>query len=105
MKYTLLRKITGAFLLGTVFFSGIAAYAGSATVSGTAGANPTYIVVPEEYLGKEGQFVATVNSNNTNTRTCGQPYINGTWVYVKVTQKTYENIYIHIVLCIMVSVH
>ena len=61
MKFTL-----KGFLAGILFSAGGLTFAGSVTVSGTTGTNSTYIVIPEEYAGKEGQFVATATSSNTN---------------------------------------
>ncbi|UKI32041.1 MAG: hypothetical protein L6W00_30910 [Lentisphaeria bacterium] len=84
MKFTL----TG-FLAGFLLSVGGVAFAGSVTVSGTAGTNPTYIVIPEEYAGKEGQFVATATSSNSSPVTIEEPYINQDYAYVKKSWRSY----------------
>lgn len=96
MKKQNLRTITGAFLTGICLFYGSNAVAGSVTLAGTTGTNSTYIVVPAEYEGKEGQFVATATSSNQTTISYGQPYISGEFAYVKVTQKSYSGVTIQI---------
>lgn len=83
MKFTL-----KGFLAGILFSAGGLTFAGSVTVSGTTGTNSTYIVIPEEYAGKEGQFVATATSSNTNKTTCANPYIDQNWAYVTKNKST-----------------
>ena len=83
MKFTL-----KGFLAGILFTAGSLTFAGSVTVSGTTGTNSTYIVIPEEYAGKEGQFVATATSSNTNKTTCANPYIDQNWAYVTKNKST-----------------
>lgn len=58
MKRQNLKSTLKTLLAGFCIASGGLAFAGSVTVSGTAGTNPTYIVIPEEYAGKEGKFLA-----------------------------------------------
>ena len=52
MKRQNLKSTLKTLLAGFCIASGGLAFAGSVTVSGTAGTNPTYIVIPEEYAGK-----------------------------------------------------
>ena len=88
MKQHDLKSTLKTLLAGICIASGGLAFAGSVTVSGTAGTNPTYIVIPEEYAGKEGQFVATATSSNTNKTTYTNPYIDQTWAYVTKNKST-----------------
>ena len=64
--------------------------AGSATVSGASGSATSYIVIPDEYAGKEGQFVATGTSTNQNSAvTYGTPYITDDQAYLETRYTTY----------------
>ena len=65
--------------------------AGSATVSGASGSATSYIVIPDEYAGKEGQFVATGTSTNQNSAvTYGTPYITDDQAYLETRYTTYS---------------
>ena len=89
MKRQNLKSTLKTLLAGFCIASGGVAFAGSVTVSGTAGTNPTYIVIPEEYAGKEGQFVATATSSNSSPVTIEEPYINQDYAYVKKSWRSY----------------
>ena len=89
MKRQNLKSTLKTLLAGFCIASGGVAFAGSVTVSGTTGTNPTYIVIPEEYAGKEGQFVATATSSNSSPVTIEEPYINQDYAYVKKSWRSY----------------
>ena len=67
MKKQKLRTLTGFLLTGICLFCGNSVMAKSVTLTGSTGTNTTYIVVPPEYEGKKGEFVATATSTNKNT--------------------------------------
>ncbi|MBN2643290.1 MAG: hypothetical protein JXR78_16685 [Victivallales bacterium] len=83
------RRIIKGLASGLCLCYGGMVFAGSATVSGTTGTNPTYIVVPDEYAGKEGQFVATASSSNTTSVSYGSPYKEGDWACITRTTRSY----------------
>ena len=87
MKRQNLKSTLKTLLAGLCITSGGLTFAGSVTISGTTGTNPTYIVIPEEYAGKEGQFVATATSSNSSPVTIEEPYINQDYAYVKKSWK------------------
>ena len=93
MKRQNLKSTLKTLLAGLCITSGGLTFAGSVTISGTTGTNPTYIVIPEEYAGKEGQFVATATSSNNTITTCGVPYKNGDLIYITKTQRQYATIF------------
>ena len=99
MKKRNLRIVFQGILAGLCLFSGSITFAGSVTVSGTSGTNPTYIVIPEEYAGMEGQFVATAYSKNTNSSVVyGTPYIVESEAYLEARYTTYGG-YTYTLLC------
>ena len=96
MKKQKLRTLTGFLLTGICLFCGNSVIAKSVTLTGSTGTNTTYIVVPPEYEGKEGEFVATATSTNKNTTSYGEPYISNYVTYVEVTETTYGNVVIQL---------
>lgn len=84
-----MKKLFSTFLLAGVCACGIA---GSVTLHGTGGATSTYIVVPEEHAGKEGQFVATASSSNTTQVDVAEAVISGDVCYCVKTTTSYGTI-------------
>ena len=79
-------------LPGLCLLGGSAVWAGSKTIAGATGSNYTHLVIPEEYTGKEGQFVALASSGNTKQVTLGTPHNDGNFAYVSKKTVSYGTI-------------
>ena len=62
MKKQKLRFFTGTLLTGLCLFASTSVFAASVTLTGPTGTSSSVIVIPPEYEGKEGEFVATATS-------------------------------------------
>jgi len=88
-KNKTVKRVVRSLVVGLCLWYGGISIAGSVTVSGTTGTNPTYIVISTEYAGKEGQFVATGSSSNSSSTSYGSPSNDGSYVYMTKTRYIY----------------